>query len=156
MFVRRCSSWMTRFCASRPAHSLIWRRLIGSPANPLSGCAGAAVARRQPETGAGPLASMCRGRSSASTSPFARTTAAERQEVVLLEHRQQLRLRGERQRADLVEEQRAVVGKRNPSPLFLAGAGECAVFVTEQLGLDKLLRDGRAVDSGEHFARPLR
>jgi hypothetical protein len=30
MLVRFCSSWITRFCASRPAHSLISRKLIGA------------------------------------------------------------------------------------------------------------------------------
>ena len=65
--------------------------------------------------------------------------AAERDEVLFLEQRQQLRLRRQRQRADLVQEQRSAIGKRHAAALLFSGSRERAVFVPEQLALGQLL-----------------
>ena len=49
----------------------------------------------------------------------------------------------------LVEEQRAAVGCLEETRLGLAGVGEGAALVAEQLGLEERLRNGRAVDVDE-------
>ena len=70
---------------------------------------------------------------------------AERLELPLLQHAQQLRLQGRRHRADLVEEDRPAVGERELALLAVERAGECAPHVAEQLRLQERFGDGRAV-----------
>ena len=53
--------------------------------------------------------------------------------------------------ADLVEEDRAAVGHLEQAPLARARAGEGAALVAEQLALDQLGRDRRAVDLDERL-----
>ena len=69
--------------------------------------------------------------------------AADAVELAVLEHAQQLHLRGGRHVADLVEEQRAAVGLLEAAGALAIGAGEGAALVTEQLGLEQRLRRAR-------------
>ena len=55
--------------------------------------------------------------------------------------------------ADLVEEQRAALGQLEAAPLARLRAGEGALLVAEQLGLDQRLRQRRAVDLDERLLR---
>jgi hypothetical protein len=72
-----------------------------------------------------------------------------------LQRAQHLGLRREIHVADLVEEQRAAVGLLEEAALSPLRASERAALVTEQLALDQLTRDGRAVHFDERrvFAR---
>src|SRR5207247_1889497 len=62
---------------------------------------------------------------------------------------QQLGLETERQVADLVQEQRSGVRHLEQPWLGRMRIGERAALVTEQLRLDELRREGRAVDGDE-------
>ena len=75
-----------------------------------------------------------------------RSVAAEPLESALLEHAQQLGLRDDRQVADLVEEQRAVVGQFEAAGLAVVRAGEGALLVAEDLGFEQRVGQRRAVD----------
>src|SRR5712671_2372951 len=81
-----------------------------------------------------------------------RSLAADAFELALLEEPQQLRLHGRRHVADFVEEQRAAVGLLELAEVARGRPGERALLVAEQLRLDELGRDRRAVDGDE---RPL-
>ena len=70
----------------------------------------------------------------------------------LLERAQQLHLQRERHLADLVEEQRAAVGRLELALLVGDRAGEGALHVAEQLALEQVLGDGAAVDGDERLA----
>ena len=74
---------------------------------------------------------------------------AQPAEALLLEHAQQLGLQHQRDFADLVQEQRALVGQFEDAPLLRARVGERAFFVAEQLAFEQRFRDGRAVDGDE-------
>jgi hypothetical protein len=63
----------------------------------------------------------------------------------LLQHPKHLRLGHEAHVRDLVQEDRAAVGQLELAALLRRGARERTLFVAEQLGLDQLLRNGRAV-----------
>ena len=75
--------------------------------------------------------------------------AAEAHELALLEHAQQLGLDRRRHLADLVEEQHAAVGLLDASRLGGDRAGERAALVAEQLRLEQLVGQRRAVDRDE-------
>jgi len=62
---------------------------------------------------------------------------------------QQLHLHRQRQGADLVEKQGAAVGLLEPAGARGQGAGEGALFMTEQLRLDQALGEGAAIDGDE-------
>jgi hypothetical protein len=71
-------------------------------------------------------------------------------DLALGQHPQQPGLQAQRHVADLVEEQRAAVGRLDQPALGpRPGAGEAAGQVAEQLALDQALGDGRAVDGDE-------
>ena len=72
-----------------------------------------------------------------------RPVGPDRDDLALLERGQQLGLEVERQIADLVEEQRAAVGRLEPADAVAAGAGEGALHMAEQLGLEQALRRSR-------------
>ncbi len=63
--------------------------------------------------------------------------------------RKQLRLQVRRHLADLVEQQRAALGHLEEADLVGVGAGERPLLVAEQLALDQVLRNRRAVDLDE-------
>jgi hypothetical protein len=69
---------------------------------------------------------------------------------------QQLGLHRQRQLADLVEEDGAVVGLREQSLARPVGAGERALGVAEEFALDQGLGDGAAVDRDEGAIAPRR
>ena len=85
-----------------------------------------------------------------------RALGADGVDLALLQRAQQLHLRIERQFADLVEEQRAAVGLGELAGVLLGGAGEGALLVAEQDGLDEVLRQRAAIDGDERPAAPLR
>ena len=79
--------------------------------------------------------------------------AAEARDLALLQHAQQLGLQLERHVGDLVEQQRAALGDCSNLPArLLGGAGEGAALVAEQLALEQLARDRRAVERDERPA----
>ncbi len=80
--------------------------------------------------------------------------AAQPLHLALLEDAQQLRLRHERQVADLVEEQRAAVGQLDPPEPPLVRAGEGSLLVAEDLGLEQRIGNGRAADGLERPRLP--
>ena len=84
-----------------------------------------------------------------------RTPGADRFDLAVLEHPQHLRLGAQAHVADLVEENGAAVGLDELADLPSVGAGERALLVPEQLRLDQLARDCRAVDANERPPRPL-
>ena len=51
--------------------------------------------------------------------------------------------------ADFVKEERAAVGALEPALARFGGAGESALFVAEELGVDELAGNGAAVDADE-------
>ena len=63
--------------------------------------------------------------------------------------RKQLRLRGERHLADLVEEHRARAGVDEDAGLVAVGPGEGARAMAEQLVFEQFVRNGGAVDGNE-------
>ena len=80
--------------------------------------------------------------------------AADALELLLLQHAQQLDLRVERQLADLVEEDRAVVGELEAALLLLHRAGERAALVAEELAFDERGRQRPAVHLHHHARAP--
>ena len=72
-----------------------------------------------------------------------------RPHLAVLDDPQQLDLEQQRQLADLVEEQGAVVGRHEQPGVGLQRAGEGAPDVAEELALDEGLGDGAAVDRDE-------
>ena len=83
------------------------------------------------------------------TSTLTALAPADRLDLALLQRAQQLDLRGRRQFADLVEEQRAAVGLDEFAGVLFGGAGEGAFLVAEQNQLDQVLRHGAAIDRDE-------
>ncbi len=69
--------------------------------------------------------------------------------ALLLKQAQQLRLQGRRQVADLVEEQRAPLGRRHPADRVAHRPGEGTADVAEQFALQQLRRQARTVDRDE-------
>jgi hypothetical protein len=74
---------------------------------------------------------------------------AERDDLAGLEHAQELGLQRDRQVADLVEEQRAAVGRGERALAIAGGAGERAAHVAEQIALDQRVGGGAAVEHHE-------
>ena len=81
---------------------------------------------------------------------------ADRDHGAVLEHPQQLGLGRQRHVADLVQEQGAAVGELELALLGGVGAGEGALDVAEELGLDQGLRQGGAIDGDEAPPRAFR
>ena len=76
---------------------------------------------------------------------------AHRLDLARLQRAQQLGLDGQRQLADLVDEQRAAVGLVEVARLGRLRAGEGAFDVTEELGLGELGGDGGRVEAYERL-----
>jgi hypothetical protein len=85
-----------------------------------------------------------------------RSVPAHARERLLLDRLQQLDLERERHLADLVQEQRAAVRVLEPAGLLAHGAGECALLVAEELGLEQRLGQRAAVDLDPRAAGALR
>ena len=71
---------------------------------------------------------------------------ADGHHLLRLDHPQELRLRLGGHVADLVEEEGAAVGRADDAHLVAVGAGEGAALVAEELALQEVGGDGRAVD----------
>ena len=82
-----------------------------------------------------------------------RLVGAQRLDHPLLQHAQQLGLRGHRHLGDLVEQQRAAVRGAEAAVALLDRAREGAALVTEQLRLQQRLGERRAVDRDERPCR---
>ena len=78
-----------------------------------------------------------------------RHVAPDALELAVLNGAQQFGLEVEGQFANLVEEQRAVVGNLEAAPALRVGAGERPFLVAEQLALDERRRQRRAVQRDE-------
>src|SRR6185503_15956652 len=75
--------------------------------------------------------------------------AAHALELLFLEDAQELGLQVGRDLADLVQQERAAVGELEATLAHLVRAGEGAALVTEELRLEQLLRQRRAVHADE-------
>ena len=80
-----------------------------------------------------------------------RLAPADPLDDALLEEAQQLDLEGEGDVADLVEEQRPALGELDLALGRLDRAGVRALLIAEQLGLEEVLGDCRAVDRDERL-----
>ena len=76
--------------------------------------------------------------------------------VEFLQEAQQIGLNIDVEVADLVEKQRAAVGRFDEAMLARGRAGEGALFVTEELGGDQIGRQRRAIDGNEWPRAPQR
>ena len=81
-----------------------------------------------------------------------RAVAADALEAALLQDPQELHLHLQRHIADLVQEQRAALGKFETADARAQGPGERAFLMTEQLALQQVRRDGAAIDRHEGVA----
>src|SRR3989441_9028404 len=79
--------------------------------------------------------------------------SADPADFPLLEHAQQLRLKGKTQIADLIQEQSALVHSLEEADLSRLGPREGAFFMPEQLALDQGFRHGRAVERPKRTVR---
>ena len=79
--------------------------------------------------------------------------AADAHDLAVLHDAQQAHLRGERELADLVEEQRPAVGLLEPALAPRLRAGERALLVAEELRVDQLGGDRAAVHAAERAGR---
>src|SRR6185436_7538781 len=79
---------------------------------------------------------------------------AQRREALVLQEAQQLRLQLQRHVAQLVQEQRAAVRGLDQARLAALRRRVRALLVAEQLALDELLGDGRAVDGDQLTLAP--
>src|SRR5579872_3400937 len=86
-----------------------------------------------------------------------RPGSADALELPLLKNTQELRLQGRRELPDLVEEERAACGELDTPRFASHGAGERSLLVAEELTLEQVGAEGRAVDRHERpglaFAR---
>ena len=82
-----------------------------------------------------------------------RPRAADPVDLPLRQHAQQHHLERRRHVADLVEKHRAAVSHLQPPDALVDRAGERALLVAEQFGLQKLPRDRAAVDRNETLRR---
>ena len=82
-----------------------------------------------------------------------RDVLADAAQLPFLNHAQHLGLRPRRQLADLVEEQRAAVRLLEDAGAIGDRAGERAARVAEQLGLDEIVGQRRAVERAERLVR---
>ena len=78
-----------------------------------------------------------------------RRLTTDRRNDFVLQHAQDLGLHRARHVTDLVEKQRATVSLTERSRAVGRRAGECAFDVTEQLALQKLVRDCRTIHGDE-------
>ena len=78
-----------------------------------------------------------------------RSLSADAHHFGILDDAQQTHLRGRSELAHLVEEQRAAIGLLEPALAAADGAGEGALFVSEELRVDELGGDRAAVHAAE-------
>src|SRR5581483_3524817 len=80
---------------------------------------------------------------------FVGAGAADALEFALLQDAQQFGLKGRRELADLVQEDRAAFGELEFAFLLRDGARERALFMSEQLAFEERFGERRAVDRDE-------
>ena len=85
-----------------------------------------------------------------------RLTSADTLDLALLKHAEELRLHGQRHVADLVEEESPSARALELAAALLCRPRERAHLVTEELALDQLARQGRAVELLERTLRAWR
>src|SRR5579863_2799046 len=85
---------------------------------------------------------------------FNRPRSAHPLELALLQHTQQLHLKRRRQFSNLVEEHHAAVGHFQPAFFLDNGSGKRPAFMPKQIGLQKRVGNGRAIDRHERLAAP--
>src|SRR5664280_3045060 len=85
-----------------------------------------------------------------------RLAAADAVDQALLDRAQQLRLQAHVHLGDFVQQQRAAIGLLELADAAAERAGEGAFLVAEQLGLQQILRDRRAIDRDERLLGALR
>ncbi len=83
-----------------------------------------------------------------------RISAADGPHLVFLQHAQQFHLQTHRHVADLVEEQSAALGRLEQTLVLARRPRERTFLVTEQFGLEEILRHRRTVDGHEWFVVP--
>ena len=83
-----------------------------------------------------------------------RIVRADAGDLAVLQHPQQLDLRGQRHVAHLVEKQRAAVGVLELADAVGRGVGEGPLDVAEQLALQNVLAQGGAVQGHEGLVLP--
>ena len=79
----------------------------------------------------------------------ARGASAQALNLVILKHAQQLGLQGQRKRRNLVQKKRAAIGQFNVARPRFGGPGKRAALAAEQLRLDQILWQRRAVQPDE-------
>ena len=84
----------------------------------------------------------------------ARHVLADAPHFPILQHAQQLGLRARRQLADLVEEHRAAIGFLEEPGALADRPGERAARVAEELRLEQVVGEGRAVDRAQAAVAP--
>jgi hypothetical protein len=75
-------------------------------------------------------------------------------DLALLDEAEQLHLQFQRHFADFVQEQRAAICQLNFASFICKRAGEGALDMSKQLGLQEVLRNGTIVDCDERLALP--
>ena len=83
----------------------------------------------------------------------ARRVVADPFVLPVLDEPQQLRLQGERQVADLVQEERAAVARRDAARVVANRAGERSPDMPEEFAFEQLQREGRTGDDAERLIR---
>ena len=98
------------------------------------------------------FAQVAVGRGDHANVRFQRPGGAEPLELAFLQHAQELRLCRQAHLGDFVEKQHAAGGQLDLTGLGLLGAGERAALVAEELRLEQLLGERRAVQGDERAA----
>jgi hypothetical protein len=80
--------------------------------------------------------------------------AAQALELLLLQDAQELGLHLERELADLIEKERAMVSQLEAAEALRHGPGKGAFLVPEELTFEQSRRDGRAIERHEGVATP--
>src|SRR5262249_27205411 len=100
------------------------------------------------------LAEVAVGRSNDSDIRCDGSAAAESLKPLILQHTQKLRLEFQRELANLVQKESAIVCKFKAADALIDCAGECPTFVAEQLAFEQARRDGGAIDFDEVVVSP--
>src|SRR4030095_1965603 len=87
---------------------------------------------------------------------FEQLVASHARELEVLQHVEELGLQGQRQLRNLVQVDRALVSVLELSGLAPVRAGERALLMAKELGLEQPMRNGRAVDRDERPSAPRR
>ena len=85
-----------------------------------------------------------------------RLVAADALDFALFEHAQQFRLHGDGHVANFVEKQRAAFGLFEFANVLCRRAGECSLFMAEELRFDQFRRNRRAIQRDECIFMALR